>query len=221
MALHARTAAVVAGLAMTAAAAVSCFGSPPHSGSASTSPRAAYSHFNTHGGNGQNTSAPAPTEINPPGDIPDNQAYVPYQPAGGTFTGFTVKVPEGWARTVQNATTQFTDKLNTVQITATSASAAPTVGSVTSTVVPQLRSQVPKFASPKVSEVDRHAGRVVLLTYQADSAKDPVTGKVVRDAFERYAYYRAGHEVDVTLSGPANADNVDPWRIISDSFAWR
>ncbi|MGW5367903.1 hypothetical protein ACWER6_31055 [Streptomyces sp. NPDC004009] len=130
-------------------------------------------------------------------------------------------MPEGWARTVQKDTTVFTDKLNTVRITAATASAAPSVGSVTNTVVPQLRSQVPKFASPKVSEVNRHAGRIVLLTYQGDSAKDPVTGKVVRDAFERYAYYRSGHEVDVTLSGPVNADNVDPWRIISDSFAWR
>ncbi|AYG81926.1 hypothetical protein DWB77_04093 [Streptomyces hundungensis] len=221
MALHARTAAAVAGLTMIAAAAVSCSGSQPHSGSASTPPAAAYSHFTAHSGNRQNNSTPAPTETNPPGDIPDNQAYVPYQPASGTFTGFTLKVPEGWARTVGHDTTQFTDKLNTVQITATSASAAPTVASVTSTVVPQLHNQMPKFASPKVSEVDRHAGRVVLLTYQADSAKNPVTGKVARDAFERYAYYRAGHEVDVTLSGPVNADNVDPWRTISDSFAWR
>lgn len=215
MAVRARATAAV-GLALVAAVSAGCSGSGSHAGSASTS-RAAGSTA----GSGQNNPAPAPTESNPPGDIPDNQAYVPYRPAGGTFTGFTVKVPEGWARTVQKDTTVFTDKLNTVRITAATASAAPTVGSVTNTVVPQLRSQVPKFASPKVSEVNRHAGRIVLLTYQGDSAKDPVTGKVVRDAFERYAYYRSGHEVDVTLSGPVNADNVDPWRIISDSFAWR
>jgi hypothetical protein len=146
--------------------------------------------------------------------------YVAYRPAGG-FTGFTVKVPEGWARTGQGATTVFTDKLNTVRVTTATASAAPTVGSVTNTVVPQLKAQVPKFAGPKATEVTRHAGRVVRLTYQGDSAKDPVTGKVVRDAFERYAFYRQGHEVDLTLSGPVNADNVDPWRIVSDSFAWR
>lgn len=58
----------------------------------------------------------------------------------------------------------------------------------------RLRSQVPKFAAFKVSEVTRHGGRVVLLTYQGDSAKDPVTGKVVREAFERYAFHRSGHE---------------------------
>ncbi|MEU1692036.1 hypothetical protein [Streptomyces hirsutus] len=216
MAVHARATAAVA-LALLAAVSAGCSGSGSHAGSASTSHAAG----SAAGSSGQSNPAPAPTESNPPGDIPDNQAYVTYRPAGGGFTGFTVKVPEGWARTVQKDTTVFTDKLNTVRITTATASAAPTVGSVTNTVVPQLRSQVPKFASPKVSEVNRHAGRVVLLTYQADSAKDPVTGKVVRDAFERYAYYRSGHEVDVTLSGPVRADNVDPWRIISNSFAWR
>ncbi len=44
---------------------------------------------------------------------------------------------------------------------------------------------------------------------------------MVRDAFERYVFYRQGHKVDLTLSGPVNADNVDPWRTVSDSFAWR
>ncbi|MEU5257143.1 hypothetical protein [Streptomyces longwoodensis] len=87
--------------------------------------------------------------------------------------------------------------------------------------MPRLGATVPKFASPKVSQVPRTAGPVVLLTYQGDSAKNPVTGKVVRNAFERYAFYRQGHEVDLSLSGPVNADNVDPWRIVSDSFAWR
>ncbi|MER6267034.1 hypothetical protein ACFY0B_06715 [Streptomyces sp. NPDC001797] len=211
MAAHTRT-YTVAGLTLVAAVTAGCSGSGSHAGAGSPA-----SGSTTVSGQQQ----PAPTESNPPGDIPDNQVYVAYQPASGSFTGFTVKVPEGWARTSQGSTTAFTDKLNTVRITAVSASGAPTTGSVTNTVVPQLRAQVPKFSSPKVSEVNRHAGRVVLLTYQGDSAKDPVTGKVVRDAFERYAFYRAGHEVDLTLSGPVKADNVDPWRIVSDSFTWR
>ncbi|MET8243915.1 hypothetical protein ABZV31_05435 [Streptomyces sp. NPDC005202] len=216
---HARTSAVV-GLVLVAAVTAGCSGSGSHSGSGSTSPAASSAPGGAQSGSSVQNNA-APTESNPPGDIPDNQVYVGYRPSGGGFTGFTVKVPEGWARTDQGNTTVFTDKLNTVRITAASASGAPTVGSVTHTVVPQLRSQVAKFAAPKVSEVTRRAGRVVLLTYQGDSAKDPVTGKVVRDAFERYAFYRQGHEVDLTLSGPVNADNVDPWRIVSDSFAWR
>ncbi|MFI0966591.1 hypothetical protein ACH4S8_35190 [Streptomyces sp. NPDC021080] len=210
MGRHTRAVAAV-GVTIAVAAIAGCSGSGAH-GPAPTKTTA-----NSAG----QAQAAAPTESNPPGDIPDNQAYVAYRPTSGSFSGFTVKVPEGWARTVQGDTTTFTDKLNTITITSVPASAAPTTGSVSATVVPKLRAQTPKFAAPKVSEVTRHAGHVVLLTYRGDSAKDPVTGKVVRDAFERYAYYRSGHGVNLTLSGPVNADNVDPWRIVSDSVTWR
>ncbi|MEU9992561.1 hypothetical protein AB0E10_38365 [Streptomyces sp. NPDC048045] len=210
MAAHVRTSAC-AGLALVAAVTAGCSGS---GSPASKSPPASGASSSSQAAGAQNNAAP--TESNPPGDIPDNQVYVPFH-----GTGFTVKVPEGWARTQRDGTTAFTDKLNTVRMQTASEPAAPTVASVTNTVVPRLRAQVPKFAVPKVSEATRHTGRVVLLTYQGDSPKDPVTGKVVRDAFERYAFHRSGHEVDVTLSGPVNADNVDPWRIISDSFTWR
>lgn len=57
----------------------------------------------------------------------------------------------------------------------------------------------------------------MLFHYTGDSAADPVTSKVVRDAFEQYTFWRAGTLVELTLAGPSNADNVDPWRIVSDS----
>lgn len=126
----------------------------------------------SHGGGGTSSSsaghgnAAAPTESNPPGDIPDNQAYVAYQPSGGTFRGFTDKVPEGWARTAQGAVTDFKDKLNSVRISAVSAPSAPTVASVRGKVVAQPNGQVPKFGDAKVTTVSRHAGPVVLLTYK-------------------------------------------------------
>ncbi|MEH0423074.1 hypothetical protein [Streptomyces sp. B21-083] len=212
----------VVGLVLAAAVTAGCSGSGATSGSGSSSGSSSSSGAaSTTASAGGSGSSPAPTESNPPGDIPDNQAFVAYQPSGGAFTGFTVKVPEGWARTSQGGTTVFTDKLNRVQISAAATSSAPTVGSVTRQVVPRLRGQVPKFTSPKVSMVTRKAGGAVLLTYQGDSAANPVTGKVVRDAFERYSFHRQGHEVDLTLSGPVNADNVDPWRIVSDSFTWK
>ncbi|MFF1695511.1 hypothetical protein ACFVXC_18035 [Streptomyces sp. NPDC058257] len=206
----------VAGLVLAAAVTAGCSGATSSTGSSSRS-GAASTTASPHGSG----SGPAPTETNPPGDIPDNQAFVTYRPTGGAFTGFTVKVPEGWARTSQGSATVFTDKLNRVQISATATSSAPTVGSVTHQIVPQLRGQVAKFAGPKVSTVTRKAGSAVLLTYQGDSAANPVTGKVVRDAIARYAFYRQGHEVDLVLSGQVNADNVDPWRIVSDSFTWK
>ncbi|MBP0458559.1 hypothetical protein [Streptomyces montanisoli] len=162
--------------------------------------------------------SPGPSaESNPAGDIPDNQAYVSFTPDKGTFT---VKVPEGWTRKNQGSGTTFADKLNHIAISASS-STAPDPASVKATVVPKLRKQVPHFTKSDVKTVSRHAGKVVLLTYQGDSAPDPVTGKTVTDAFERYAFFRNGHQVDITLSGPVHADNVDPWRIVTDSFSWK
>jgi len=160
---------------------------------------------------------PAATESNPPGDIPDNQAYVAFTPSG---TAISVKVPEGWARSAASTSTIFTDKLNRIEIQTAKAATAPTTTSVMSVDVPRLQGSVPKFAALQVVAASRTAGPVVLLTYQRDSATDPVTGKVVRDAVERYSFFRAGTRVDLTLSGPTNADNVDPWRIVSDSVKW-
>ncbi|GAA2748197.1 lipoprotein [Terrabacter aerolatus] len=160
---------------------------------------------------------PAPTESNPPGDIPDTQVYVPFTPSGAHVS---VKVPEGWARATTGGSTVFSDKLNRIEIHITKATTAPTTSTVRSTDVLRLQGSVPKFASPNVRTVFRAGRPVVLLTYQGDSAVDPVTGKVVRDAFERYSYFHAGTRVDLTLSGPVNADNVDPWRTVSDSLRW-
>ncbi|MFD3401420.1 hypothetical protein ACFWUU_12110 [Kribbella sp. NPDC058693] len=158
---------------------------------------------------------PVETESNPPGDIPDNQAFFTFR--GSTFT---VKVPEGWARSVSGTTTSFTDKLNRIEVMPSTAAAAPTAQSATTTVVPTLRSTVPRFALGKISEITRPAGKVVLITYQGDSAQDPVTGKVIRDAFERYLFSQGGKQLALTLVGPVNADNVDPWKIVSDSVRW-
>lgn len=160
---------------------------------------------------------PAPTESNPPGDIPDTQVYVPFTPSGANVS---VKVPEGWARATAGGSTVFSDKLNRIEVHITKATTAPTTSTVRSVDVPRLQGSVPKFASPNVRTVFRAGKPVVLLTYQGDSAVDPVTGKVVRDAFERYSYFHAGTRVDLTLSGPVNADNVDPWRTVSDSLRW-
>lgn len=160
---------------------------------------------------------PAGTEINPPGDIPDNQAFVSYSPGAGTYK---IEVPEGWARTVNGSTVSFTDKLNTVTIERSSASAAPTVASATSIDVPALKASVPKFTLGTISTFSRPGGPGVLITYTADSAPDPVTNKVVRDDVQRYVFWRNGQQVVITLSAPKGSDNVDPWARITGSFRW-
>ncbi|MFF0217614.1 hypothetical protein [Streptomyces vinaceus] len=163
--------------------------------------------------------APAPAESNPAGDIPDDQAYVTYRADSG---GFTLKVPEGWSRTdAANGDVTFTDKLNRITAHTAAATAPATAQSVNASVVPVLRGQVPGFTAGEVTTITRPAGTAVLLTYQGDGPVDPVTGKAVRDSFERYAFFHSGRETALTLSGPVGADNVDPWRTVTDSLRWQ
>jgi hypothetical protein len=155
--------------------------------------------------------------VAPPGDIPDNQAFVAFASPAGHYT---IKVPEGWARADQGSVTTFSDKLNSIRIETVPAPAAPTVATVQSQDVPAVRTQSRCFEGGAVTTATRKAGPVILVTYKADSAPDPVTGKVVHDDVERYAFWRGGTEAIVTLSSPQGSDNVDPWRTVTDSFAW-
>jgi hypothetical protein len=165
------------------------------------------------------SAAPNPNtaEVNPAGDIPDDQVFVPYKPPSKDFS---VSVPEGWAQTSGDGAIAFTDKLNSITISSTSPSSAPTVQSATAKELPQIEASAPNYTAGDVTTVQRAAGEAVLITYEADSPKDPVTGKVRRNAVERYEFFRNGKEVTLTLAGPVGADNVDPWRVVTESFKW-
>jgi len=160
---------------------------------------------------------PNATESNIAGDIPDNQAFVPFVGPGASFT---VSVPEGWARTTSGSGVLFTDKYNSVTVEARSAASAPTVATAQSSEMPTIQAGAKNFQVGKVSTVSRKAGPAVLITYQADSPPNSVTGNVAREAVERYEFWKAGHEVVLTLAAPVGSDNVDPWRTITDSFMW-
>ncbi|WP_157556710.1 hypothetical protein [Nocardia acidivorans] len=161
---------------------------------------------------------PTSAESNPSGDIPDNQAFVVYTPADRRFT---VQVPEGWSRSDSAAGVVFTDKFNSVGIESRAdVASAPTVESAKSIELPELAAGTPGYVPGEVSTVERKAGPVLRITYRADSPPSPVTGKIVPEAVERYEFYRSGREVVLTLSGLVDADNVDPWRQVTDSFSW-
>jgi len=173
-------------------------------------------------GCGGASKAPAPVnpnaqEVSPPGDIPDDQVFVTYSAPGG---GFAVKVPEGWARTTSGGATTFTDKLNAVTVESVTAGAPLTLREARATELPKLARTVKGFAAGKVTAVTRKAGMAVRLTYLADAPADPVTGRGGRDAVERYVFFHGGRDVILTLRGPKGADNVDPWRLVSDSLRW-
>jgi len=161
------------------------------------------------------SSEPAvPVESNPPGDIPDNTVFVPYHSAKG---GWTVTVPEGWGRTTKGTSVTFTDKLNTVQVDA-QPGAPVTPASAKKTDVPALANSTRAFTLTSVTQVTLPAGRAVLISYQANSDPNPVTGKQYRLDVLRYELFHAGTRTTLTLLSPVGADNVDPWRIVTQSL---
>jgi hypothetical protein len=161
---------------------------------------------------------PNAPEVSPPGDIPDNQAFVAYdQPAAG----YSVKVPEGWARTTTaGAATTFTDKLNRIEMRTAPARVPLTVAAARRTELPRLAKRIAGFKAATVSSVTRTAGSAVRIAYQARSPVDAVTGTSHTDAVERYVFFHDGRDIVLTLSGPQGADNVDPWRIVTDSLRY-
>ncbi|MDQ2965051.1 MAG: hypothetical protein M3R57_04325, partial [Chloroflexota bacterium] len=129
-------------------------------------------------------------------------------------------VPEGWSRSTAKDSVTFTDKLNTVVVSWQSASAAPTIATAKTTEVPQLSQTTRAFQLKGVSATTLPAGPAVLIGYQANSDPNPVTGKQYRLDVLRYELFMKGSEVAITLLSPVGADNVDPWRIVTESYKW-
>jgi hypothetical protein len=201
--MRTRSAALIAGAAVLALGTAGC-GSSSSAGSA--------------GGAKTTTIDPNAPEVSPAGDIPDDQAFVAYTPPGAAYS---VKVPEGWSRTDgAGGRTSFTDKLNRIEMQAVPAKAAPTTAAARRSAVRKLAASVPGFKAGKVSTVSRSAGTAVRITYLATSPVNPVTGRSQTDAVERYVFFHDGRDVILTLSGPKGADNVDPWKIVTDSLRY-
>ena len=150
-----------------------------------------------------------PAESNPPGDIPDNLAYVPYSNASGRYR-FTH--PEGWAEQVSGSRVLFTDKLNGVTAEPGPATTAPTVADAKAKDVPGLRGSQAAFELRNVTPATVPGGSGVRIIYRRNSAPDAVTGRQYRDEVQRYELVRNGHEVVLEMFGPVGADNVDAYR---------
>ena len=157
----------------------------------------------------------AQAENPPPGDIPDNQAFVTVRNAA-----YSVKVPEGWQRIKKGSRVTFTDKYNSIRIDVSQSATRPTVSSVRTTDLAMLRRTVKGFAQPSVTSLNRAAGRVILVTYRGTSPPSAVTGKTVTNDVERYLFWKKGTLAVMTLQAPRGSDNVDPWKIVTDSFSW-
>jgi hypothetical protein len=148
---------------------------------------------------------PVPPEVNPPGDIPDSQAYVRFVAAS-----YSLQAPEGWARTVRGANVTFRDKYDGL--------------SVDLTTTPQTLASIEAHASAgsgfTSTAVTLPAGTGTKIRYSSNSEADPVTGKKIRLANESVIFVspRPG---TVHLWAPLGADNVDQWNFIERSFLFR
>jgi len=161
---------------------------------------------------------PSTADVNSAGDIPDNQAFVAFTDTAGAFT---VKVPEGWSRTdAANRSVRFTDNFNAIELDLISGVNAPSEQSALATEIPAMQASTAGFELHNVTTVQRTGGQAILIAYHATSAANAVSGKTITLAVERYEFWAGGNEAVVTVSGPLNADNVDPWRTVTDSFAW-
>ena len=61
---------------------------------------------------------------------------------------------------------------------------------------------------------------VLELGYLRNSEPNGVTGKQYRHDVLRYELFHRGMQVNLTLLSPVGADNVDPWRIVTESLRW-
>src|SRR4051812_31183318 len=98
-------------------------------------------------------ATPAPTDVSPPGDIPDDQAFVTFRPPGAPYS---VKVPEGWSQTQHGGAIVFTDKLNSIELA-------------------WSRAPEPRPTAAKVSTIKRTAGSAERAIYEERSQPDAVT----------------------------------------------
>jgi hypothetical protein len=162
------------------------------------------------------TGLPAGPEVNSAGDIPDSQVFVTYR----SSQGYSIKVPEGWARTEQAGSVRFSDKYNTVRIDVSARATEPTVAQVRTEMATMLKQQSKAFKIVDVKSSTLPAGKSVIARFHAESEANAVTGKAIRLDSENIYLWHAGQQAVITLSAPAGADNVDQWHLMANSFAW-
>jgi hypothetical protein len=159
---------------------------------------------------------PLAAEKNPPGDIPDSQVFITYT----SPTGFSLRVPEGWARTDLSDGARFADKYNVIDIAVGSTSNVPSIASVTKHEAADMTKAGRAVKIGAIKKVKLRSGPAILIVYSSNSEPNPVTNKQLRLENNRYLIYRNGKLAALNLSAPLGADNVDQWRLISNSFRW-
>lgn len=208
--------------ALVVAAVAGC--GTTHHATQSTSTTTSTSATTTSTAPATTTAAQAPSSSGPgalqaeanataAGDIPDNQVFLVFHngPAG-----YSIRYPEGWAQRGSGNSVVFRDKNNIVRI-AVSKGATPTATTIRGDLAHvkgvKLRRAPQAIALP--------AGRAFKVSYSTVSAPNAVTGKRVTLLVDRYYVWRGGRRAVIDLGTPVGVDNVDAYRLMSESFQWR
>lgn len=215
--MHKSTAVAVSSASLVLVIATACASGTPVASEVTTTTAANDTAPTTTTTTAPGAVDPNAPEVVEPGDIPDDQAFVPYTPPDGAFT---VQVPEGWARTDTHGGVTFTDKYNSITIAESPATGAPTAESVAASDLKDVSGD-PTFRIVTVKPVTRRGGNGIVALYEVGSAANAVTAKKALLAVERYVFVQDATQVTLTLAGAKGADNVDPWKTVSDSLTWR
>jgi hypothetical protein len=205
-----------AGAALTVAAA-GCGGSSSSPTTTAASPPATTTRSTpsaTTAAAGSTSPSPLQAEATAAatGDIPDNQVFLRFT---NKAAGYSRKYPEGWAQQGSGSTATLRDKNNIIRIVITS-------GGLVS--VTEARKSVSGVRGAKISSPPQAiaiGGKpAVKVVYTTESAPNPVTGKRLTLAVDRYYLWHGGKRAIVDLGTPQGVDNVDAYRLMIESFRW-
>ncbi len=146
------------------------------------------------------------------GDIPDNQVFLVFR---DSTAGYSMKYPEGWAQQGSGGAVTFRDHNNIVRVVV--GPAAPPTRATVQADVARLKGVVVQRPAQAITLAGAPAFEVV---YSTESAANTVTGTRVKLIVDRYYLWSAGHRAVVDLGTPQGVDNVDAYRMMSESFRW-
>jgi len=112
----------------------------------------------------------------------------------------------------------FRQQSNTITI-GVAPGTQPTPASVTA----QLKAEAaadPCLQAGRPQATTAGPNQVIKVTYTTQGQKSPVTGQRPKITVDRYVYFKGGKVATVDLATPVGVDNVDAYRMISESFRW-
>jgi hypothetical protein len=168
------------------------------------------------GESGTGTEAvPSEAQATATGDIPDNQVFLLFK---DPQAGYSIRYPEGWARKGSGNDVTFQEKANVIHLSVGSGP-APTEASAVSGIA-KLHKADPTVKAQTPEKVTLNGQPAVKIGYSRLSSPDPVTGKRLQLVVDRYEYGHGGKVAVLDLGTPVGVDNVDAYRMISESFKW-